>query len=78
MLAYAAAKGGMEMLTRTLAEEWGERGIRVNSLAPDYIETEMGEGLRSHPEMALVADRAHSAGPIRRPPRDCRLRDFPR
>lgn len=48
MLAYAAAKGGMEMLTRTLAEEWAERGIRVNSLAPGYIETEMTEGLRAH------------------------------
>jgi NAD(P)-dependent dehydrogenase (short-subunit alcohol dehydrogenase family) len=48
MLAYAAAKGGMEMMTRTLAEEWAPRGIRVNSLAPGYIETEMTEGLRAH------------------------------
>jgi NAD(P)-dependent dehydrogenase (short-subunit alcohol dehydrogenase family) len=48
MLAYAASKGGMEMVTRTLAEEWAEKGIRVNSLAPGYIETEMTEGLRAH------------------------------
>lgn len=33
MLAYAVAKGGMEMMTRTLADEWADRGIRVNSLA---------------------------------------------
>jgi NAD(P)-dependent dehydrogenase (short-subunit alcohol dehydrogenase family) len=48
MLAYAAAKGGMEMMTRTLADEWAGRGVRVNSLAPGYIETEMTEGLRVH------------------------------
>jgi NAD(P)-dependent dehydrogenase (short-subunit alcohol dehydrogenase family) len=48
MLAYAAAKGGMEMMTRTLAEEWAEKGVRVNSLAPGYIETEMTAGLRVH------------------------------
>lgn len=49
MLAYAASKGAMEMMTRTLAEEWAERGVRVNSLAPGYIETEMTDGLRAHP-----------------------------
>lgn len=48
MLAYAASKGGIEMMTRTLADEWAARGIRVNSLAPGYIETEMTEGLRAH------------------------------
>lgn len=49
MLAYAASKGGLEMLTRTLADGWVDFGIRVNSLAPAYIETEMSEGLRRHP-----------------------------
>jgi NAD(P)-dependent dehydrogenase (short-subunit alcohol dehydrogenase family) len=48
MLAYAASKGALEMMTRTLAEEWAEKGVRVNSLAPGYIETEMTEGLRAH------------------------------
>jgi len=50
MLAYAASKGGLEMVTRTLADDWAGRGIRVNSLAPGYIETEMTAGLRSHPK----------------------------
>ncbi|MGH2937956.1 MAG: SDR family NAD(P)-dependent oxidoreductase [Solirubrobacterales bacterium] len=54
LLAYAVSKGGLEMLTRVLADEWAERGIRVNSLAPGYIETEMTEGLRAHD--ALSAD----------------------
>lgn len=48
LLAFAASKGGMEMMTRTLAEEWAPKGVRVNSLAPGYIETEMSEGLRAH------------------------------
>jgi NAD(P)-dependent dehydrogenase (short-subunit alcohol dehydrogenase family) len=48
LLAYAVSKGGLEMMTRVLADEWAERGIRVNSLAPAYIETEMTEGLRAH------------------------------
>lgn len=57
MLAYAASKGGMEMITRTLAEEWAGKGIRVNTLAPGYIETEMTEGLRAHDDWseALLA-----------------------
>jgi NAD(P)-dependent dehydrogenase (short-subunit alcohol dehydrogenase family) len=46
--AYAASKGGLEALTRSLAVEWAERGIRVNAIAPGYIETEMSSGLREH------------------------------
>ncbi|MFN8231915.1 MAG: glucose 1-dehydrogenase [Actinomycetota bacterium] len=49
LVAYAASKGALEMITRTLALEWADRGIRVNSLAPGYIETAMTEGLRKSP-----------------------------
>jgi NAD(P)-dependent dehydrogenase (short-subunit alcohol dehydrogenase family) len=52
LLAYAVSKGGLEMMTRVLADEWAERGIRVNSLAPGYIETEMTEGLRAHDRLS--------------------------
>jgi NAD(P)-dependent dehydrogenase (short-subunit alcohol dehydrogenase family) len=48
LIAYAASKGGLEMVTRTLAVEWASRGIRVNSVAPGYLETDMTTGLREH------------------------------
>jgi len=41
--AYCASKAGVDNLTRTLAVEWAEHGIYVNSLAPGYILTELVE-----------------------------------
>jgi NAD(P)-dependent dehydrogenase (short-subunit alcohol dehydrogenase family) len=41
---YVASKGGVRMLTKALAVDLGPRGIRVNSLAPGYIRTDMTEG----------------------------------
>ncbi|HKT27549.1 SDR family NAD(P)-dependent oxidoreductase [Dyella sp.] len=42
--AYAAMKGGIEVLTRYLAKELGPRRIAVNTLAPGAIETDFGGG----------------------------------
>jgi NAD(P)-dependent dehydrogenase (short-subunit alcohol dehydrogenase family) len=39
--AYAASKGGLRMLTKSLAKDFGKYGIRVNNLGPGYIITEM-------------------------------------
>lgn len=40
-LPYAMAKAGVGALTRTLAVEWADHGIRVNAIAPGYVDTPM-------------------------------------
>ena len=49
--AYAAAKGGLKMLTRNLACEWGMYNIQVNGIGPGYIQTPQTAPLREegHP-----------------------------
>lgn len=43
--AYAASKGGVAQLTKALSNDWAYRGIRVNAIAPGYIDTEMNTAL---------------------------------
>ena len=45
LAAYSATKGGLDAMTRALARELGSRNIRVNAIAPGYLETEMTHGL---------------------------------
>lgn len=44
---YNASKAGVHHLTRSLAVEWATRGVRVNAVAPTYIETPLLQGLES-------------------------------
>ena len=44
-LHYACAKGGINVLTTGLAAEFGERGIRVNCVAPGVVDTELQQRL---------------------------------
>jgi len=55
---YAAFKGGLEVLTRYMAKEFGERGIRANSIAPGAIRTELGGGLNEQFEAMLAGQTA--------------------
>ena len=41
--AYNASKHGLIGLTRTLAAEWGGRGVRVNAVCPGWVKTEMDQ-----------------------------------
>ncbi len=38
---YAASKGGLKMLTRAMATEWGKHNIQANAIGPGYFETDM-------------------------------------
>ncbi len=45
--AYCASKAGAILLTKSLALEWARYKIRVNAIAPHYLETELTKGLRA-------------------------------
>ncbi len=48
---YASTKGGIEALTREWATQWGRYGLRVNNLAPGFIETEITQDVINHPKV---------------------------
>jgi 2-deoxy-D-gluconate 3-dehydrogenase len=50
--AYAASKGGIAQLTKALSNEWAGKGVRVNAIAPGYIDTDMNEALIADEERA--------------------------
>jgi NAD(P)-dependent dehydrogenase (short-subunit alcohol dehydrogenase family) len=50
--AYNATKAGVHHLTRSLAGEWATRGVRVNAVAPTYIETPLvADVVKTNPAM---------------------------
>jgi len=59
---YAAAKGGLKMLTRAMAVEWGSHNIQVNGIGPGYIATEMTKNLMDDPAFSRMITSRTPAG----------------
>lgn len=55
---YAVFKGGLEVLTRYMAKEFGPRGLRANAVSPGAIRTELGGGLSDEFAAMLAAQTA--------------------
>lgn len=51
-LPYAATKGALDQITRTLAIDWAESGVRVNGIGYGFIETDLTVGMRQHGHIA--------------------------
>ena len=48
---YCATKGGVEQLTKALANDWAEHGIRVNAIAYGFVDTDLTNSILSHPSI---------------------------
>lgn len=61
--AYAAAKGGLKMLTKNLATEWAKYNIQVNGIGPGYFATSQTEPIRvdGHPFNDFIINRTPAA-----------------
>ena len=54
--AYGTSKGAVAALTRSLAVAWAERGIRVNAVAPGWVETRISAGAWADPKRKAAID----------------------
>jgi gluconate 5-dehydrogenase len=63
---YTAAKGGIKMLTRSMAAEWAAHSIQANAIGPGYIETEMNRADRWF-RLQCLGEEASAGRPLGRP-----------
>lgn len=59
---YMAAKGGLKMLTKAMAVEWGRRGIQANGIGPGYMLSEMTQHLAARPDFDAWVKQRTPAG----------------
>lgn len=67
MAAYGASKAGLVGLARTLAVEYGARGVRVNVLMPGGTDTDMGRAAASTPEARAFVEGLHATKRLAQP-----------
>jgi NAD(P)-dependent dehydrogenase (short-subunit alcohol dehydrogenase family) len=60
--AYCASKGGVEMLSKSMAIDWAPKGVRVNCVAPAYVETDLTSGIVEHPVLGAKITRRTPMG----------------
>lgn len=64
---YTASKGGVTSLTRSLAIDWAQYGIRVNAIAPTFIRTPMAEPMLADPAVLRAAQKRIPLGRVGEP-----------
>jgi gluconate 5-dehydrogenase len=60
--AYAAAKGGVALLTKSMCASVGRLGIRINAIGPGYVNTPMNAMIWANPEIKAGFERGHATG----------------
>ena len=64
--AYNASKGGVVLLTKNLAIDYGRSGIRANAICPGFIETPMLDGVLNNPALSAVREEIRHEHKLRR------------
>ena len=64
---YAISKAGIIMLTKVLAQEWGQYNIRVNAIAPGLVRTRLAEALWGNPVIRERTENDTALGRIAEP-----------
>lgn len=66
-VSYASTKGAIVNMTRALAVEWARSGVRVNAVAPTWVDTRFIAALKAAPELMAAIERMTPMGRIAQP-----------
>ena len=64
---YSISKAGVIMLTKVLAQEWGQYNIRVNAIAPAFVRTRFSQAIIENPKMIKEVENNTTLGRIAEP-----------
>jgi len=59
---YSASKGAIDSMTRSLAVQWAEFGVRVNAVAPTFVETDLTRAVLAERDVRCVTARSIPMG----------------